>query len=163
MTVLKNKHLILAMVIAPVLAIIAYFGTDYVVSEKPKPAAAGSSYKLAAQSNCRYQSGACTLKNGDVVLRIVADHDGRDVSLQLSSELPLDKVLIAFAEPGAESSPSLLEKTENNWQAKLRAPMSAEALMRVAVNIGNTHYYAETPAVFIDYSTGFSRDNFAGQ
>ncbi|NOQ87942.1 MAG: hypothetical protein GQ550_03380, partial [Gammaproteobacteria bacterium] len=55
MQILKNKHLILAMFVAPVLAIIAYSSVDTIVSEQPQAAMQGSSYKLAAKSNCRYQ------------------------------------------------------------------------------------------------------------
>ncbi len=35
----KNKHFILALLIAPILSLIAYFGTDMALSEKPPHAA----------------------------------------------------------------------------------------------------------------------------
>ena len=62
--------MILAMFVAPVLAIIAYFATDRIVSEKPHQAQQGNTYKLAAKSNCRYKSGQCTLHNGDVQVNV---------------------------------------------------------------------------------------------
>lgn len=37
----KNKHFILALLIAPILSIIAYFGTDMALSEKPHAAKEG--------------------------------------------------------------------------------------------------------------------------
>jgi len=67
---LTNKHLIIAMIVAPILAVIAYYGVDRVVSETPHKAVKGQSYPLAAKSNCRYKSGECTLKNGDISLTI---------------------------------------------------------------------------------------------
>lgn len=44
----KNKHLIIALLIAPILSLIAYFGTDLALSEKPHAAKEGESYKLPA-------------------------------------------------------------------------------------------------------------------
>lgn len=61
----KNKHFIIALLIAPILSLIAYFGTDMALSEKPHAAKEGESYKLASKSNCRYTSGLCDMENGD--------------------------------------------------------------------------------------------------
>lgn len=54
---LTNKHVVIAMLVAPVLAVIAYFAVDASVSEPPKAAQPGQSYPLAVRSNCRYTSG----------------------------------------------------------------------------------------------------------
>ena len=97
MQILKNKHLILAMFVAPVLAIIAYFSVDSIVSEKPQAALQGSSYKLAAKSNCRYQSGNCTLKNGDIEVQIRARRiAGKEIELSMFSELPVQNAIISY-------------------------------------------------------------------
>ncbi len=45
----KNKHFIIALLIAPILSLIAYFGTDMALSEKPHAAKEGESYKLYQQ------------------------------------------------------------------------------------------------------------------
>ncbi len=58
----RNKHLILAFLIAPVLAIIAWFSVDYFVAEKPHSAKPGASYELIAKPNCRRFSRRCDLK-----------------------------------------------------------------------------------------------------
>ena len=88
MRFLKNKHTVMAMIITPMLAVIAYFATDHLVSEPPQEARPGQSYKLAAKSNCRYQSGICTLKNGDVEVRLQAERlDEHRVMRTLNSGL----------------------------------------------------------------------------
>ena len=61
----KNKHVILAMLIAPVLAIIAWFSVDYFVAERPHEARPGASYPLVAKPNCRRLSERCDLVNED--------------------------------------------------------------------------------------------------
>ena len=164
MNILKNKHLILAMFVAPVLAIIAYFAVDYVVSEKPSAAKQGSTYKLVAKSNCRYQSGLCTLKNADIELVIRARRiDERTVELVLTSELEVDNVLISLVNTEADSTPVKMQPKDGQGDV-LHAIFDnfdpQRSVIRLAADIAGSMYYAETTAVFVDYETSFSRDNF---
>lgn len=161
---LKNKHLAAAMVIAPVLAIITYLAVDFKVSERPKPAQAGKSYILAVQSNCRYQSGICTLKNNDVEIHLRAQRKLKDViALQLESENPLNNVLISPFDGVSDIPPKRMQlqaDVDTAWHTELVLSDVADIKLRLAVSIAGAHYFAEFPAVFIDYDTGFSRDNF---
>ena len=165
MKILKNKHLILAMFVAPALAVIAYFSVDYVVSEKPQAALQGGTYKLVAKSNCRYQSGACTLKNGDIEVYISAQRiDDKKVELSMHSELPIQRAVISYVADDVASEPALMnaasaEMTEWNITLDLEEP--GKSALRLALNISDSMYYAETTAIFIDYETSFSRGNFS--
>jgi hypothetical protein len=164
MNILKNKHLILAMFVAPTLAIIAYFSVDYVVSEKPRAAEPGSSYKLVAKSNCRYQSGNCTLENGDVEVHIQAQRSGdSQVDLSMQSELPIQNAVISYVVDGVASEPVMMDKASEEaggWQVTVYLDEPEKSTLRLALNIADTTYYAETTAVFVDYETSFSRENF---
>ena len=96
-SVLTNKHVIVAMIIAPILAIIAYFGVDHAFSEKPHSAVEGQSYPLVAKSNCRYESGKCTMENGDISVSVIPSIlDANTIEFVLESELPLQGVKIGF-------------------------------------------------------------------
>jgi hypothetical protein len=165
MNILKNKHLILAMFVAPILAIIAYFATDYVVSEKPHQAQQGNTYKLAAKSNCRYQSGQCTLQNGDVEVNITVERIAESmIELTLRSSLPAQKVMASFVDDNnAEQPVMMLSDTAANtlWHAQFNIADPQQATLRLVVELSGALFFAETPAVFIDYATTFSRDNFA--
>lgn len=169
MNILKNKHMILAMFVAPVLAIIAYFSVDHMVSEKPQAAQQGGTYKLAAKSNCRYQSGNCTLKNGDVEVHIRAQHiTDKEIELTMHSELPIQQVVISYVSGEFTSEPvqmhvkkSGASDESNDRQIRLHLDDPEKSLLRLALNIADTMYYAETTAVFVDYETSFSRDNFS--
>ena len=165
MTILKNKHVVLAMFVAPVLAIIAYFATDYVVSEKPHQAQQGNSYKLAAKSNCRYQSGQCTLFNGDVEVNVRAERiSGPLIELSLHANMPLQNVLVSSVVANEETDPVMMQRAvsdENTWRAKLDIVDAEKSALRFVVELSGLLFYAETPAVFIDYNTTFSRDNFS--
>lgn len=165
MNVLKNKHVILAMFIAPVLAIIAYFATDHIVSEKPQQAQQGSSYKLAAKSNCRYKSGQCTLHNGDIEVNVrVEQVSAAAIKLILQSNTPLTNALAAFAEGESDIQPSSLYPAAaqtNTWNAEFKLANIEKTTLRLVLEISDSIFYAETPAVFVDYETTFSRDNFS--
>lgn len=164
MEILKNKHLILAMFIAPTLAVIAYFGVDYLVSEKPRAASQGKSYRLAAKSNCRYQSGSCTLKNGDIEVQLQARRiDDRQVGLLLSSATPVRNALIAYVTADTEPEPTVLQESvaqPDSLYAALNVADPQQGTLRLALDIAGSTYYAETTAVFVDYVTSFSRENF---
>ena len=165
MNILKNKHLILAMFVAPVLAIIAYFSVDYVVSEKPQAAIQGGTYKLAAKSNCRYQSGVCTLKNGDIEVQLHARRiDERLVELNMRSELPIQNAIISYVVGEIASQPVAMaagSAEAGDWYVTIELSDPENSQLRMALGIADAMYYAETTAVFIDYETAFSRDNFS--
>lgn len=153
------------MFVAPVLAIIAYFATDHIVSEKPQQAEQGNSYKLAAKSNCRYQSGQCTLHNGDVQVHVRVEHVAASVvKLIVQSNTPVKNALASLSEPDAETQPTTLypvAAAENTWNAEFNLVDVANSTLRLVLEISDSIFYAETPAVFIDYETTFSRDNFS--
>lgn len=161
----KNKHVILAMFIAPLLAIIAYFAVDYVVSEKPHSAQEGNSYRLVGDSNCRYKSGRCTLQNGDVKIMLQVKRVSEEqVELYLSSELPVQNAVISYVDEAIESEPVKLQASQsqrNTLQTRLDLISPEKSHLRLALKIDNTIYYAETPTIFIDYQTSFSQENFS--
>jgi len=165
MNILKNKHMVLAMFVAPVLALIAYFATDYVVSEKPHAAQQGGNYKLAAKSNCRYQSGQCTLHNGDVEVNVRAERiTGSLIELSLHANMPLQNVLVSPVVANEETDPVLMQPAvseENTWRAKFDIVDVEKSSLRFVLELSGLLFYGETPAVFIDYDTTFSRDNFS--
>lgn len=166
MNLLKNKHIILAMFIAPVLAIIAYFATDSVVSEKPHKAQTGEQYKLAARSNCRYQSGLCTLHNGDVKIdirinRLPSRSGKQSVELLLQSNTPLQQALVSLGQ-GDNTQPVAMDSEPGmlTWRTELETREPVDAELRLVVMLSDTTFYASVPTVFIDYETSFPRDNF---
>lgn len=156
--------MILAMFVAPVLALIAYFATDHVVSEKPQAAQQGNSYKLAARSNCRYQSGRCTLHNGDVEVNVWVERVGSLIELVLQSNMPLQKALVSFVVGEDETAPAMMQPAgseDNTWRARFELAEPEKSTLRLALDMSGTVFFAETPTVFIDYDTTYSRENFS--
>lgn len=127
MNVLKNRHVLVAALVAPVLALLAWYGTEYLFGEKPHAAVAGQSYRLAEKPDCRYGSGHCGLKNGDfeLELRMETTDDGRSV-LMLKSAVALDGVKVALAEEGIEGAePAAMHAQDGDgllWSLEMRRP-----------------------------------------
>jgi hypothetical protein len=161
----KNKHVILAMFIAPVLAIIAYFAVDRIVGEKPHQIKQGQTYKLAANPNCRYPSGLCTLRNGDIEVTVRIERvTDTAAKLILQSNTPVAHALASFAAAPAEPQPRTLYRSAaegDTWNAEFKQAEIQNSTLRLALEISDSMFYAETPAVFIDYETTFSRENFS--
>ncbi|WP_104400318.1 hypothetical protein [Vibrio penaeicida] len=157
----KNKHFIIAMLIAPILAIIAYFGTDAAISETPHAAKEGESYKLASKSNCRYTSGLCNMENGDfkVQFRSEGIKDGQ-LTLTLKADLPLEGAKIAIADsPDDKRIPSKMRKIDaKNWHLTVNAPQNEESKLLMVFQSGDTLYYGEANTQFVVYETLFTED-----
>ncbi|MBE1277613.1 hypothetical protein EH171_22460 [Enterovibrio baiacu] len=161
----KNKHIVLAMIVAPILAIIAYFGVDLAVSEKALVAKEGEAYKLAARSNCRYTSGLCTLANGDFKIQLRSERlTDSEVVIKLTSDFVLDGAKISIMQNKEQQplpSPVDMESNSTNgteWMVDLPAPTSEESAIQLVVKSEGTFYYGETPTTFVEYKTYFSDD-----
>ena len=163
MQFLKNKHIIVAMLIAPILALISYFSVDAVVAEKPHAAIAGASYELLERSNCRYTSGACDLKNGDMHLAITPSWTNtQTLRLTINSSQPLEKVVSArvnvLGEEVAQAVLKSLDSSGLNWSTDLTTPDVDLERLHLAVSINDTWYYADTALTFINYKTAVEHD-----
>lgn len=157
----KNKHLIVALLIAPILSLIAYFGTDIALSEKPHAAKEGESYKLASKSNCRYTSGLCDMENGDFKVKFRSENLTKDsLELSLNAAYPLEGVkvsLVADQEKNAQPvDMTRADQAGQNWYITLPKPKSAESWLRVVIQSNGTLYYGETQTAFVKYETLFT-------
>ena len=149
----KNKHVVVAMLVAPVLSILAWLAVDYFVGERPHAAKPGDAYLLVAKSNCRYDSGQCDLANEDfeITLRATRIGDAR-MTLELLSKFPLQQSTIGVVESGIEATPLPMDEMDTNamrWVATLSRPDSAESTLRIAVLAVGVTYYAEVPVTFL--------------
>ncbi len=149
----SNKHVITALIVTPILALIAYFAVDMAVSEKPQQAQRGASYPLAAKSNCRYSSGLCSLVNGDVRIELSAVSG----QLMIKTSHAAEGLQVAIARQ--DGSEQLLLLQQNNdaqqWLTTLPDPFSENNKLRIAANIEGSTYFNETALAFIQYETGF--------
>jgi hypothetical protein len=159
----KNKHVIIAMLVAPVLALISYFSVDALVAEKPHAAQVGEHYSLLEKSNCRYSSGACNLKNGDVELIIKPEWiTNQRLRLTINSSMPLNNVIGARVNAlGEEVAANTMKSTDSegfSWSTEMITPDADLERLHVAVAINETWYYADAALKFINYEVAFDDD-----
>lgn len=153
MSILTNKHFVIALIVAPILAVISYFAVDAMVAEKAQAPVSGHSYQLVAQSNCRYNSGRCVLKNGNFELKLEARwlRQGT-LSLVLESEHPLDGIKVATVPAsGLEATPEsmkVLDIAGQRWQLDLDSIVPDQDRLQLVARANNALYFAEASMAF---------------
>ena len=160
MTFFKNKHVITAFIVTPILAFLGYYLVDLIVKETPQAAVAGQNYKLVAKSNCRYTSGECDLVNGGFKSTLTVNQDGQNKTLVLTSNHPLQGVTIGLVSDDKESKPVKMSSYGNEsllWSMPLTAQINETTELRVAIAAKDSYYFAQTTLGFIEYKTSFEK------
>ena len=157
----KNKHVVLALIIAPILAIISYFGVDLALSEKPISAQTGHEYQLSPRSNCRYTSGVCSLVNGDFQLQLRSEPtDNQTIALKLTSPYALQGAKIDLKkDPNAQPAPmqmTPIDPEHKVWEIQFNDMHEELKLMQLVVMSGDVLYHAQTSTDFMEYKTFFT-------
>jgi len=150
----KNKHVVIAMIVAPILAILAWFAVGQIVGEQAQVAEPGAAYPLVVRSNCRWESGECDLANNDLQMTILPLELGAQYTrLAIDSEFPLAQATFALVLNGNEVVGSAEHDTSSDAPARMTVTIPAfadpEAVLRVAVTVQDSLYFAEVPVVFM--------------
>ena len=151
----KNKHVVVAMLVAPILAILAWFAVDSMVAERAHSAKPGASYKLIAKSNCRYASGKCDMENAEFKISLTPVEAPRGVTaFELESVFGLASANISLFRPAGEvvatAAPLEAEVPGTRWRLTIPAAITPDASLRVAVTAQQSIYYAEIPLTFTE-------------
>ena len=150
----KDKHVIVAMIVAPILAVLAWFAVGAIVGEQAKVAEPGTTYPLVARSNCRWASAKCALANNDLTMTILPLELGAQYTrLSLDSEFALSQAAFALLLNGEEVVARAEHDTAPDAAAQMTVTVPAfadpEATLRVAVAVRGSLYFAEVPVVFM--------------
>jgi hypothetical protein len=149
--VLTNKHVVIAMIVAPILAVMAWFAAGQFAGETPQAAVPGQSYPLVEKSNCRYPSGACDVENEGLRLRLTAGEAGGN-ELLLTSSHPLDGVVLGVGSADEETEPAAMRAADGQrleWRLQLgAAPLPVQRIRLVALAAGSS-YFADVGTTFL--------------
>lgn len=153
MSFLSGKHTVIAMLMAPVLGLIGYFGVGAIVGEKPHVAEPGASYELVEKPNCRHASDVCGLKNVDFELILRYEWlENKNMLLLLSSENRLDGVMVAHVEnQDDEKEPVAMKPVSNdglNWSLELQQPDPETNRLRLVASANQTLYFGDAAMKF---------------
>ncbi len=148
-----NRHVVIALLVAPVLAVLAWIGVGQIGAERAQPAVPGRIYPLVEKSNCRYPSGACDLQNEDLLLRLSIPDAPPATELVLTSSHPLEGVLIALAPAGEDdAAPSTMRAVDAEglkWRLRLERVPGPEDRFRVVARAAGSGYFAEASTRFL--------------
>lgn len=150
--IFTNKHVVIAMLVAPILAIMAWYAVDEFIGEKPRAAAEGQSYPLIEMSNCRYASGRCGLENEDFKLEITLAPTAAGAQLQLASAHALDGVMISIAAADHQAAPEPMQadnSTGRHWSLALNQMPDPRQRIRLVAGRGGSSWFGEATTTFI--------------
>ena len=147
-----NKHVVVAMLVAPILAIMAWFAVDHFIGERPHAAMEGTAYTLVAKSSCRYASGQCELENAEFRLSIRPQaRNATSISLVMSASHALDSALMGMSgDESPQQMTSIGDDTGTEWLAILPLPRDADETLRIAVTARGATWFAEVPTIFLE-------------
>jgi hypothetical protein len=145
--------LIVALLVAPILAVLAYYALGALVGEQPQPAEEGQSYPLVEKPSCRYASGRCELENGDFELMLVPDgQNASRITLNLTSVFPLDGAMIALVDGSDDdAAPTPMRALGDDgleWTLDLAQPDPERHRLRLVVSSGGSLYYGDVATAF---------------
>ena len=143
-----NKHVVIALIVAPILAILAWFAVGQIAGEKAQPAAAGKTYPLVEKSNCRYESGLCDLENEE--FKLALELEGLD--LVLRSAHALRGVMLTVGHPGQNLPPQAMTAIDTeglNWRYKLTAMPDTDDRIHLVASTAQNAYFGDVATLFI--------------
>jgi len=151
-SILTNKHFVVAMLVAPILAILAYFAADHFSRPEAVVAKAGDQFPLRAKSNCRYESTQCDLVNGEIkfTLNKYFTATGEN-ALKLSSNVPFKMAQIELLDANQSSKEMISIGGSELTEAveKIASTFESVSSIRIAINADDVIYYSETEAKFL--------------
>lgn len=147
-----NKHVVIALIVGPILAILAWIGVGQIAGEKSAAAVSGKSYPLVEKSDCRYESGHCKLENEDFKLVLRLEQQGIDAVLVLTSVHALDGVLVSVAVPGSETTPSAMRVSDAQnmeWIISVEELPTPPQRIYLVASSGGVQYFGDAATLFI--------------
>lgn len=147
-----NKHVIIAMIVAPILSILAWFAVGQFTGEQPQLAKPGQSYPLVEKSNCRYDSGSCDLQNEDFKLVLILQNGVTGPEFLLSASHALEGVVLSVAAGDADVQPEPMRASDGQgleWRMVIdRVPGPTERI-RLVARASGVSYFADASTSFL--------------
>jgi hypothetical protein len=149
---LTNRNIVVAMLVAPILSVIAWWAVGVFIGEKPKPAQPGRSYLLIEQSNCRYASGECDLENADFKLTVSYLESASGPYLAVRSTHALDSMFMTVAYSGSESPPKSMTSVgghNTRWRMEVNSRPDLQARIRLVASAFGSAWFGDAGIRFL--------------
>ena len=151
---LTNKHVLAALLVAPILAVLAWYGTGQLTDDEKQqaaPAQTGASYPLVERPGCRYPGGKCGLSNEGFKLAIVVLPTGQ---LRMTSAVPLDFVLVGLESEGDQGPMQAqpVSAEQDRWVHNFTVMPSSEDRLRVVAGASGASLFGDVALTFTEPS-----------
>ena len=149
---LSNKNLILAIFVAPVLSILAWWAVGAFTGEKPRPVQEGMIYPLLEKSSCRYASGLCELENVDFKLVLSYREDRLGPYMAVHASHTLQGILMAVGPVESETAPGQMKvigEQGTQWRMALDNRPGSQDRIRVVARAAGSAWFGDASTHFL--------------
>ncbi len=152
----RNRHVVTALLVAPILALIAYFAVDAMVTPNAEALVQGKSYPLKEHSNCRRAGGLCTLSNNELRVQLRARREAGQLVFEVQLDQSADQAVLALLNhSGQEFGPHVLARDDeydgkegSQFTKTLDLPSDPSGL-RLVVVVRGANFFASTSGAFL--------------
>lgn len=147
-----NKHVIIAMIVAPILSILAWVAVGNLTGEQAAPAKAGQAYPLVEKSDCRWESGECNLVNADFELAIEYEEASSGLQLVLRSSHALEGVALDIGLPDNQGQPDMMRAADGQgleWHIAIGGRPTPQERIRLVARAGGSTWFADVSTMFL--------------
>jgi hypothetical protein len=150
--VLSNKNLVVAVLAAPVLALLGWWAVGAFTGEKPQSAQEGRTYPLLEKSNCRWASGSCDLENVDFRLVLTYEEDDSGHYLAVRASHTLKGILVTVGPLENELFPAAMTaigEQGTQWRMAVGGRPEAQARIRLVARSSGSTWFGDASAKFL--------------
>ena len=139
-----NRHVKIALIMAPILFLISYGITGYF---QPGVENKSGDYKLRLVGACQPKSSSCQMKFGDFEIQLISSIKQGKQQLGIIANQPISYLSIAFDEGDSEFEQFSIMKSEDKkyWQVALKQGQKLDGFkkFRLASHSKESNYYIE--------------------
>ncbi|HOP22973.1 MAG TPA: hypothetical protein PK055_02940 [Gammaproteobacteria bacterium] len=144
-----NRHLKIAFFITPLLALLGYFLTGVIHSDKKnKP----GTYQLVRIGECKPLSSSCVFRYGEFELKLISKELKETVQLAIVSNTDISALSIALSidNQSFEQFKVFTTGGKKYWQLKIDTYKNLRNYnqVRLATQAGESSYFIETEIIF---------------
>jgi hypothetical protein len=136
-----NKHTKLALLVAPILAIVGYIASDtYIEYQVNQP----EIFQLSAVDKCDIAAKACLLVSGEFKVSIYTEGDLSNKVVVINSTAPLNEVTLFVVNNNQVQAYPLVQKNNRYyWQSQHPITLLTPQKLRLIAKVKGGHYIAE--------------------
>ena len=151
-SVFTDKHVVIALLVAPILAIASWYAVGWLAGDlaESEVAKSGQAYPLLERSGCRYEGGECRVSNGDFILTLTMGTVDNEGAIYIQSALPLESLLVGLRSSG-DRPPLVAQRQSNNtrdWMFLAQGPIASDDALRIVAVTGGAAYFGEVSLTF---------------